>query len=298
MLPRYPIYIPSKGRAAWSHTARFLKNDGVPFLVVVEEPEREEYAKALGEDSLLVLPFVDQGLIAARNWIKQHSIEQGSVRHWQLDDNIRNIRRLYKGKRIPCAAGPALAAAEDFADRYENLAIVGLNYKMFAVPGEPQPPFYLNGHVYSCSLILNAIPHRWRLRYNDDTDLCLQVLADGWCTALINVFLIEKIWTMVVPGGNTEDLYRGDGRLKMARALERVWPGVVYTARRFSRPQHRIKYEWKRFDNKLIRRPDVVVPDGPNEYGLRLGAVQPVKARELREWLEALPNEEPEEPSS
>lgn len=39
-------------------------------------------------------------------------------------------------------------------------------------------------HVYSCTLILNSIEQRWRLLYNDDTDLCLQVLAAGWCTIL------------------------------------------------------------------------------------------------------------------
>ena len=43
----------------------------------------------------------------------------------------------------------------------------------------------------------------------------------------------------------------------MSRSLERLWPGVVDTSRRYGRPQHRVKDEWKRFDTQLIRRSDI-----------------------------------------
>lgn len=287
-LPRYPVYIPSKGRADRCLTAQFLDRDGVAFRLVVEPPERDAYAARFGAGRVLVLPFadLDQGSIPARNWIKDHATEAGQLRHWQLDDNIENLRRMYHGRRIPCRAGVALAATEDLVDRYENVAVAGLNYYTFIKPGSPAPPFYVNVHVYSCTLVLNTIPHRWRGRYNEDTDLCLQVLADGWCTVLVNAFLAKKRQTMTVKGGNTSQLYRGDGRLKMARALERLWPGVVTTGRRWQRPQHIVKDQWRRFDTPLRRKPDAVVPDEPNDYGLRLVQVAPVvKSEALRRLL-------------
>jgi hypothetical protein len=156
---------------------------------------------------------------------------------------------------------------------------------MFAVNGQKMPPFYLNVHVYSCMLILNALPQRWRGRYNEDTDLCLQVLSAGWCTVLFNAFLAWKATTMTTKGGNTAELYQGDGRLKMARSLERAWPGVVEVGRRFRRPQHVIKDAWRRFDTPLKRRPDVELPADP-EFGLALEAVAPVKSPELRALLD------------
>ena len=196
LLPRYPIYIPSKGRADRCLTARFLIKDEVPFRLVVEPQEQGAYAAKFGSERVLVLPFRDQGsVIPARNWIKEHATKEGHARHWQLDDNMMRTRRLWRGKRIPCSAGVALAASEDFVDRYENVAVAGLNYTMFAYP--KPPPFYLNSRVYSCALVLNGIPHKWRGCYNEDTDLCLQVLADGWCTILINAFLVDKIATMM-----------------------------------------------------------------------------------------------------
>jgi hypothetical protein len=284
ILPRYPIYVPSKGRFDKCLTAKFLVRDKVPFYLAVEPQEANEYAKRFGEDRILVLPFSNVGsVIPARNWIKEHSINAGHLRHWQLDDNINGVVRYYNGKKIPCDSGVAFAATEDFVDRYENIAIAGLNYRFFAAT---VPPFFLNVHVYSCSLILNSIPNKWRGKYNEDTDICLQVLADGWCTVLINVFLANKMATMIMKGGNTKELYKGDGRLKMARALERLWPGVVKTDRRFNRPQHVIKNSWKLFDTPLKLKPGIDLSKmEKNEYGLTLVQVAPIKSNLIREML-------------
>lgn len=79
---------------------------------------------------------------------------------------------------------------------------------------------------------------------------------------------------MTMKGGNSSQLYQGDGRTTMARSLERVWPGVVTTNRRFGRPQHVVADSWKKFDTKLIRKPglDLDLLDKVNNYGLTLKA--------------------------
>jgi len=272
ILPRYPIYIPTKGRALkHAPTIRMLQRDQVPFRIVIEAPEIEQYARLVNRDQILVLPFRDHPLALAetRTWIKAHATESGAQRHWQLDDNLYHFFRVWKGQRPRCRAGVAMAVIEDFTDRYENIAISGPNYEMFTIPGPELPPFFLNVHVYSCSLILNSLPYRWRSKFNDDTDYCLQALAGGWCTVLVNAFPVKKAPTMTSRGGNTE-MYQGDGRLKMARSLELQWPGVVSVARRFHRPQHVIKDSWKKFDTPLKRRADVPLDLPPNDYGLVL----------------------------
>lgn len=287
-LPRYPVYVPSKGRVDIDMTMKFLDVDGVPFFAVVEDEERASYAARWGDQRVLTLPESNQGLIYSRNWIKAHSTEAGYERHWQLDDNIAVVRRWYRGKRFPCRSGVALAALEDFVDRYQNVGVAGLNYHWLAHQGgnQPRSPFWLNVHVYSCSLILNSLPYRWRSRYNDDTDYCLQTLAGGWCTVLFNAFMVSKATTMTVHGGNTDALYQGDGRLKMARSLERLWPGVVQTKRRFQRPQHVVKNSWKHFDTPLKLKPGIdlkAIP--PNDYGLKLTQVKEIKSESLKRLL-------------
>lgn len=264
--PRYPVYIVSKGR--WGPegtTARRLIRDDCHFRVVVEPQEADDYAKAFGPQNVLVLPFSDlgQGSIPARNWIWDHAANAGYERHWILDDNIHAFYYRYRAQRVPCTAQTALLFAEHFIDRYENVAIGGLNYVMFCPEKASFPAFTRNVHVYSCLCIRNDLPFRWRGRYNEDADLCLQVLAGGWCTVLLNAFLAQKRATMTMKGGNSDELYKGDGRAHMARSLERMWPGVVETRRKWGRPQHHIRYSWAKFDTPLIAKdppPDRALP--------------------------------------
>ena len=288
MNTRYPVNVISKGRADCCLTAKFFIEDGVEFEVMVEPSEFDDYARHLPERYLHELPEDfskrGQGSIPVRNYVWERAKAAGHDRHWIFDDNIRRVRRWQRGKRIPCNANPAMCAIEDFTDRYENIGISGMNYSFFL--RSTLPPFFLNVHVYSCLLIDNALPYRWRGRYNEDTDLCLQVLSGGLCTVLFNAFAIEKAKTMTMKGGNSDELYQGDGRLVMAKSLERVWPGVVDTKRRFGRPQHVIKKQWRGFDTPLKRRADVDWENlKPNEYGMKLKAVAEVRSPELKEML-------------
>lgn len=289
-LPRYPVYVISKGRWKQPLTARFLARDGVPFRIVVEPQEADDYARAVGEERVLVLPFsnLGQGSMPARNWVWEHALSVGAERHWILDDNIGQVRRLYHGRRIPCDSGPAFRSTEDFVDRYSNVAVGGMNYQMFVTP--TSPPYRTNVHVYSCLLIRNDLPYRWRLRYNEDVDLCLQVLSDDWTTVLVNVFMVDKKTTMTMKGGNTDELYAGDGRLKMARSLEAVWPEVVTVDRRWGRAQHVV--DWTRFKTPLELRPDVDLDALPrvDEYGLTLRELRPVRSARLRQIVSAYGN--------
>lgn len=163
---------------------------------------------------------------------------------------------------------------EDFCARYENVGLSSFNSEFFVPCAEGAtrdkwPPFYLNQRCYTVFLVNHATGCEFRGRYNEDTDMTLQTLTAGWCTILLNAFCISTPATMTATGGQTS-IYQADGRLKMSRDLERRWPGVVTTSRRFNRPQHKIKGQWKMFDTPLIPRKDVVISDEPNEYGLKL----------------------------
>lgn len=265
-----------------------FREDGIDHRVVVEPSQVEAYRKVT--DSLLVLPEDGKGLVYSRNWIKEHSIAEGHVRHWQFDDDIYHILRLHKGYKFRCDSGIALRVMEDFVDRYENVALSSFNSDFFAPTAHGTvnntiAPFYLNARCYTCFLMLNALPNKWRHRYNEDTDMTLQVLSDGWCTILFNAFLIKTPETMTAKGGQT-DIYVRDGRLQMARQLERLWPYVVTTKRRFGRPQHVVRDQWTKFDTPLKLKPGIdLAALKPNNYGMKLRAVKSIKNKELRKFL-------------
>jgi hypothetical protein len=276
--PRYPVYIVSKGRWQSRVTARHLTEIGVPFRIVVEPQEFDDYAAVIDPAWILTLPFsnLGQGSIPARNWIWEHSISEGHARHWIMDDNIQRFYRLHCNAKRPIADGTVFVVMEAFVDRYQNVVMAGPNYEHLAKHRQRLPPVYLNHRVYSCILLANDVPHRWRGRYNEDTDLSLRFLKDGYCTVLFNAFLAKKRPTMTMSGGNTESLYilpdGTDGRLLMAQSLQQQHPDVTRITRKFGRWQHQVDYRPFKH-NRLIRKPGLEIPSEPNEYGLRLVTV-------------------------
>jgi hypothetical protein len=275
MNPRYPVYIISKGRWESRLTGKALGKRNIPYHIVVEPQEYEQYAAVIDPVKILILPFSDlgQGSIPARNWVWEHSIAAGAKRHWILDDNIHFFFRLHKNIKYETTGGATFRAIEDWADRYTNVALAGMQYESFVPRKTKHNPIILNTRIYSCILILNDIPYRWRGRYNEDTDLSLRALKDGWCTALFVAFLAKKVWTMRMKGGNTDELYQGDGRLKMALSLQNQHPDVTTVVWKWNRWQHQVDYRpFKK--NRLIRDPNVEIPDGVNNYGMKLVKVE------------------------
>lgn len=271
MNPRYPVYVISKGRWESRLTSKALELRAIPYRIVIEPQEYDQYKAVIDPARILVLPFsnLGQGSIPARNWVWEHSVGEGHKRHWILDDNILDFRRIHKNIEWHTNSGTTFCAIEDFADRFVNVALAGMQYQFLANSKKKLPPLILNTRVYSCILIKNDIPCRWRGRYNEDTDLSLRVLKDGWCTVLFYAFVAKKMETMKMKGGNTDELYQGDGRLKMAQSLQAQHPDVVKIAWKWGRWQHQVDYRPFK-NNRPILRPGVVIPDEPNNYGMVL----------------------------
>jgi len=285
MNPRWPIYIPSKGRAKNQLTMRAFDRMRVPYRVIVEEQEHREYADALGADKLMVLDrsyqerydtfddlgdSITRGSGPARNFAWEHSIGVGASWHWIVDDNIRHFYRMNNNLKVVAGDGTIFRCMEDFAARYKNVALAGPFYEMFAPRKAAFPPFILNSRIFSCILVRNDVPFRWRCRYNEDTDLSLRVMKAGWCTIEFYAFLQQKIRSLLMAGGNTDELYRGGERnLEKSQMLVRAHPDVARLVWRYGRWHHHVDYSsFKR--NKLLRRDGLELTDGNDEYGMVL----------------------------
>ncbi len=187
-----------------------------------------------------------------RNWVLDHSRSLGADRHWILDDNIQYFSVYNNAVHYRVLDGSMFRYIEEWCDQYTNVALAGPHYSMFSPRRAPRPFVTMNHRVYSCILVNNHIPFRWRGKYNEDTDLNLRCLKAGWCTVLFRRFLAHKLASMQLPGGNTDALaYRRGGRLKMAVSLARQHPDVASVGRRWNRPFA---------TNRLIRRPDAQPP--------------------------------------
>ena len=289
--PTHPIYIVSKGRSDTMITSRSLSRMKVPHYIVIEPQDQKLYDAALDNFdirdyvTLIVAPFSNHGdgPGRARNFAWDHSISIGAEKHWVLDDNIVDFYRLHKNKRIRVESGVIFKAAEDFVDRFENVPISGFQYRFFIAPNQSYPPYVKNTRIYSCLLISNDCKHRWRGRYNEDTDICLRVLKDGDCTIQFNAFLQGKAATQTVRGGNTEEFYHKEGLEKniwidgvnaegtrnKSEMLVRMHPDVARMVWKYKRWHHYVDYSpFKK--NELRYKKDITLPQGVNEYGMKL----------------------------
>lgn len=256
---KYPIYIVSKGRYGNPITAKYFLKENIDFKIVIEPQEFEDYKKTIPEKNILCTDFSNLGLgsYPARNFAWEDSIKNGYKRHFLFDDNIYGFIKPIKGVRKvgSISAIESLNILINFTESYKNIALSGYNYCYF-VTRETKHPFVINHHVYSGMLINNGIPHRWRLKYNEDVDLCLQALHDGWCTVLLNAVLIIKVSTVAkLKGGNQTELYLGNAHEKKilkSKSLETIWPQYAETVIRFNRPHHYVN--WKKYFKQPLQR--------------------------------------------
>ena len=282
MNPKYPVYIVSKGRWETRQTSKALERMKVPYHIVVEKHEWKKYASVIDKNKILVLPEKEleiydtcdllgdtksKGPGAARNFCWLHSYENYHKRHWVMDDNISAFGRIWDNLYTHVASGTIFRCAEDFVDRYTNVAIAGFNYDHFAKAKTIIPPYVLNTRIYSCLLINNNIPFRWRGRYNEDTDLSLRVLKAGWCTVQFNAFIQEKATTQKVKGGNTKEFYEKEGTKPKSEMIAKLHPDVAKVVWRFNRWHHHVNYKPFK-DNELIIKEGLDIPKRVNNYGM------------------------------
>lgn len=283
MNPQFPIYIVSKGRWQSRLTSKALERMNVPYKIIIEEQEYEKYQEVIDKNKILILPkkyqddydtFDDLGYTkskgpgAARNFAWEHSISEGHSWHWVMDDNLDAFHRLNRNIKAAVTSGTIFKCMEDFVLRYKNIAIAGPNYYSFCKSTDKVPAFIINTRIYSCLLIRNDIPYRWRGRYNEDTDLSLRVLKDGWCTLQFNSFLCGKVTTQRMAGGNTDVFYKNEGTYFKSKMLEEMHPDVAKMVWKFNRYHHSVNY--KVFKQKLIKKPNITVSDKIDNYGMVL----------------------------
>lgn len=289
--PKYPVYIVSKGRADSRLTSKSLERMNVPYYIAIEPQDYKDYSAVIDPKKILVLPFSNHGdgPGRARNWCWDHSISIGAEKHWVLDDNIADFYRLHKNQRIRVESGAIFRAAEDFIDRFENVPISGFQYRFFIAPNSYYPPFVKNTRIYSCLLIANDCKHRWRGRYNEDTDICLRVLKDGDCTIQFNAFLQGKAATQTLKGGNTDEFYHreskdgnidktkwrdgklnAEGTINKSKMLYDLHPDVTTIVWKYGRWHHFVDYTpFKKIELRYKKDFDINKLEKVNNYGMK-----------------------------
>ena len=172
----FPVYIVSKGRSECCLTSQFLTMCEVKHYVVVEEFQKEDYIKTVGQSpyvTILTIPqrFFDEyetlydfkdeprltGPGAARNFCWWHSMQMGYKAHHVLDDNIRGFYMLSDNCKFKVRTGAFIRAFEEHFMAFDNVALCGPCYASFAPKNENRGCFITNTRIYSWITIRNDI---------------------------------------------------------------------------------------------------------------------------------------------
>ena len=286
--PRYPIFVPTLSRWDSRLTIKALQRMGIEnWWAVVESQEYDQYAAVVPHDHIIVLnteykrtyPVLDDlgmtksvGPGAARNFIWDTSMQMGAEWHWTLDDNIVQFTRWDNNLRYEVLSGAYFRIMEDFVLRYTNVGMAGPNYRAFLPRKYKRPPYLLNTRIYSCNLIRNDLPYRWRGRYNEDTILSLDMLRDNWTTVQFNAYQQDKMVTQSVKGGNDKVFYSLEGTSPKSNMLVDVYPEYARLVTKYGRPHHFVDYT--QFRTRLIRKEGVSFDAAPNDYGMQLSEIE------------------------
>lgn len=295
ILPKYPIYVITKGRWEKTLTIDTLEEMGIDFNICVEPDEYDNYISNPNVDKNKVIKLPEnfserkQGGIPVRNFVWQHSIDNGHKKHWIIDDNIDGFYRWNENVQKRVKDGVVFRIMEDYSDMWENLGLTSCQYVSF-VPAvdRGRGAVIRNTRTYSCILINTELldkrlEERWRGTYNEDTDLTLRVLDTGdLCTANFNAILSGKQTTGTMKGGNTTTIYEfGEDKQENAKftglqkkfdELKENWGDIVkFTNKRHrdGRPHHHISYT-RIFKQPLILKEGIKREPKVNNYNMKL----------------------------
>ena len=293
--PKYPIYVITKGRWEKTLTIDTLEEMDIDFNICVEPSEYDNYISnpKIDKNKVIKLPenFSErkQGGIPVRNFVWQHSIDNGHKKHWIIDDNIDGFFRWNENIQKRVKDGVVFRVMEDYSDMFKNLGLVSCQYASF-VPGidNGRGAVIRNTRTYSCILINTELldtrlDERWRGTYNEDTDLTLRVLSTGdLCTANFNSLLSGKQTTGTMKGGNTTTIYefgedkeentKFTGLQKKFDELKENWGDIIkFTNKKHKdgRPHHHISYT-KLFKQPLILKDGIKREPKVHNYNMKL----------------------------
>jgi len=251
------IYIPSRGRAKSCTTPLALVEDGIDFTLVVEPQEYNDYLSEFPSTSIVVLDKNDQGIVYARNAIKELSRARGDTYHWQFDDDLKYFRLRIEAekKNIIVKPSEAIGRVEEYVQQYTNIGIASPRHIRFAYTYDGRPGVSINCQCCSFLLIRNDNNIRWRAGVIDDTDYSVQILASGLCTAVFNRIVYDCPPTLTEDGGMSD--FSGSAANKRAEGLRDMWPGC-FALRTDKNGAFRVKPSqiWRKFPQRPLKGKD------------------------------------------
>lgn len=274
---KYPIYVLSLGRYSDlsfpDATCMTLEEMGLEYTLVLMTREVENYRETLKRYNckycVNIIHLEDNhglGGTPQRNLAWDDSKKRGFSKHWILDDNIHGYFWFNRRQKIQIKSGVVFRNVEDFVDNLnEKVGLAAHAYRYDTRGTEMRNPIIVNGKTFSSILVnhnlLDKCKIKWRLKYNEDIDLGLQVLSNGFMTIGYETFLSGKKATKDNREGGNRDIYlqyKQEGFVRKLECLQNEWghiPNLIgETTKKLGKEDERVHHliDWDRFKPKTL----------------------------------------------
>lgn len=223
---KYPIFVPSKGRANASKTIEKLWEDGANYRVVVEPQEHFYYKEAYPAADFIMLPQQGQGIGYVRQYILDYARREGLSHYWMLDDDISGMFEVKEKKCIRSSFQSVLAQAEKQFTARKDIGQGALEYQQFA--WSAGFPFKFNSYcdvaVFINVGLTKKINYRSFMDLKEDRDFTLQILHSGLRT-MRTCWLAFGAPKNGSNAGGLQDVYKQSGReMEAVKRMVAEWP--------------------------------------------------------------------------
>lgn len=255
---KYPIFIPSKGRAGSQYSFKMLTGYGLKPLVVIEKDDLEAYSEHVPSEQLLVLPERNKGFAFACNWIRNYAVKvAGTPFYWHFDDDVMYLVKRVNDKKSRCCLTEATDRMMDMereVSGYTNVDLAALRSEVFMWSIKPERSFNVLGS--SAMLIRSDVQYIWNPRVQADCDYILQICMAGRCTMIFNRFGYVKQPDRVAREGCLSEALGGmNAYLGRRRMLVSKYPDFYSVRWNENHTDMRLvpnQSIWKRFTQKPI----------------------------------------------
>jgi hypothetical protein len=197
----------------------------VPFTLVVEPQEYEEYQAEFPNFPFLIIPENDKGVTYVRNQILEVARGKELKWIWMMDDDIKSFHLTENSKTIKAGPAQVIFQAEACLKSIPNLAIGAMEYQQYAWAAKK--PFVKNSYCDVAAFLNIELtrPLNYRPDCKEDRDFVLQCLALGYNSA-------RSSWTSFsVPKngsnkGGLQDDYLAGKEMAWSQNMIRLWPGI------------------------------------------------------------------------
>ncbi len=223
---KYPIFIPSKGRAINQPVSRMLKGMRVPHYLVVEPQDAKLYAKTCAWAKLIVLPKNNGGIAFVRQFILDYARKAEMPYYWQIDDNIKNFLVFIDKQGHNITPNVVLSEIEKLAEQDNSIALAGPDYQQFAAFADEICT--ANSRTYCCVLTKTdtGIDYDQELAPKEDVDFVVQHLLAGYKTLLVHKFAMAKPTMGNNSVGGNVEIYKAGKAELAARAINKKYPDI------------------------------------------------------------------------